>query len=276
MDVNTLHAFEGEVSKAIPGFEIRYKNASTMQRVLGWLVFPFNPEYLTKYISTFAPKVFFPSKDYYESTPRSSFVTLAHELVHMMDSAKNPWWFRISYMLPQGLALLLLVVFGVLAGSHAWIIPVLLAGVILATWAGHKSNVLFGLMAVMSLIGTGFLAVLFTGWSSVALFAAILLMLPWPSPGRSKWEMRGYSMNLAVLFWLNGGDTDKFRITSVFHRDFIARQFLGPAYYYMSWNRPSVLSGMDATIQRLRDGSILSDPPYRLVYDFLKVQNEIR
>lgn len=133
MDILDLRAFETDTAKLVPGFQLAWKDKDRTQQFIGWLAKLFNPDYLTKYTSTFSPKVYFPSQARYEANPTSSFRTLAHERVHLLDTT---WWFRISYILPQVLALPLLLCGAVLAFFVGWwaLVPVVLGLACVAPW----------------------------------------------------------------------------------------------------------------------------------------------
>jgi len=128
MDLEDLRAFEADTAGLVPGFQLGWKDQSKMQKLLGWVMKPFNPEYLTKYTTTFSPKVWFPTQTFYEGNPTHSFVILAHERVHLLDTKVSPLWFRFSYIAPQVLA-----------------IPLLLLGAALAFFVGWWSLIAFGL-----------------------------------------------------------------------------------------------------------------------------------
>lgn len=131
MYLQDLRAFESDTSNAIPGFKVCWKDTSRLQRVLGWLVKPFNPDYLTRYTTTLHPNVWFPSKEFYDRDPTQSFLVLAHERVHLADTMKRSVWFRVSYLLPQILA-----------------IPALVLTLALIPVVGWKALGLLGLVAL--------------------------------------------------------------------------------------------------------------------------------
>lgn len=58
---------------------------------------------------------------------------------------------------------------------------------------------------------------------------ALLFLAPWPAPGRAHFEMKGYTVNLAMEHWLFGKTSE----ASIVHA---AEKFTGPNYYYMSGN----------------------------------------
>lgn len=106
MTLEILRDFEAAIRQLVPNFEVRFKDESKWQKVLGVLAWVFNREYMTRYTTTFYPLVWFPSKAFYEERPSPSLRILAHELVHLLDTKKHPVWMRVSYIFPQVLALL--------------------------------------------------------------------------------------------------------------------------------------------------------------------------
>lgn len=95
------------IRENIPGFEIKYKNESKMQRFLSKLLF-FNKEYMTEFTSVFRYKVFLPSREYVKKNPSKAFKVLAHEFVHLLDKKKRPLLFGLLYSFPQNLFVLAL------------------------------------------------------------------------------------------------------------------------------------------------------------------------
>lgn len=91
-----------------PDLEIRYKEESTLMKVLGKILF-FNKSFMTNFTTTLGSKIYFPNKKFVDLRPLSSLVVLLHELVHVSDSKK---WSRVLfsflYMFPLSLALVFL------------------------------------------------------------------------------------------------------------------------------------------------------------------------
>lgn len=93
----------------IPGFEVVSKDKSGTQKFLGGLLKIIgNKRYMDGFWTTFYPRVYSPAGFDYQSAPERSFRVLAHEYVHLLDTGKNPAWFRLSYILPQIAALVAL------------------------------------------------------------------------------------------------------------------------------------------------------------------------
>lgn len=134
MDLQALREFESDTKALVPGFGLAWKDESFFHRVLGWLMWPFNPKYMTSYTTTMYPRVWFVSKAEYEKSPLASFMILAHERVHLLDTQASPFWFRVSYLMPQVLAA-----------------PLLLVGVVLAITLGWWSTIAF-ILAVVALV----------------------------------------------------------------------------------------------------------------------------
>lgn len=94
------------VKKKIPDFEVRYKANSLVQKAIGKILSPFNDGYMTRYITTFYPYVYWPDKESLDEDRYHAFETLAHEFVHLMDTKNHPFWFRFSYLFPQILGII--------------------------------------------------------------------------------------------------------------------------------------------------------------------------
>ena len=95
------------LAREIPGFRVAFKTESKLQRLIGFILF-FNPAYMTQYITTIHPVVYFPSREWYYANPKEAFEVLAHEFVHLFDAKKSPLAFSLKYLFPQVLALLAL------------------------------------------------------------------------------------------------------------------------------------------------------------------------
>lgn len=262
MDMLTLRAFEAEIVRHVPGFKIAYKDELLWMRLLGFLVAPFNSKFMTTYTTTFGRTVYVPSRAYYESNPTVSFTVLAHEFVHLLDTQKSPLWFPVSYLLPQLLAPFVLGVFMFVPWGWA---PVgalavsLTLGCLCARWSLTSFFALAGVGVLTSLT----LAIGLTHWWAFLFFAGLLLCLPFPSPWRVHWEMRGYGMNMALLSWIYKIPFEPVART-------LATHFYGPDYYYMSWSRETAKVILELVPYQTRNGALLQDPHYRTVYEFLR------
>lgn len=269
MDQQDLLDYEREIQVRIPGFSVDFKDTSKIQALIALLVRPFNRDYSTKYTSTFYPKVYFPNQSYYKTQPRLSFTTLSHEFVHLEDTKAHPIWFRLGYALPQALALVAMLsylVLGCVLTASVWpvaVLSLLVGGYCLGCKVAEKSNVsffaLFGLAASLAVI----LAVVKTGWLSLLMGSSVVFFAPWPSPWRAHWELRGYTMTMAVLFWIYGTTPDT-------NAGPIAAQFYGPSYYFMRWGQESTENVLKVQAEAILNGEILKDPTFAFVYNFLK------
>lgn len=266
MELSTLQAFEAEITKNLPTFKIAYKDQTWWMKVINFFSAPFNPTFMTEFITTFGNTVYFPNQAFLESQVDSSFIVLAHEFVHMMDSKKYPVLYQLSYALPQALAPIALLVFMIL-GHMGWLpVLILAAGVTLACWAAQKSLTWFFVVAGAAFVLAATLAIFFSHWWAAMLFGGLLLLAPLPSPGRTHWEMRGYTMTLAVQVWAYKSPT-----TAV--QDTIAEYFFGPDYFFMSWTKKNIYADITAAIESARIGTLIqAGNPYSIVYDFLVAQ----
>jgi hypothetical protein len=101
-----------EIKRDIPNFSVEIKEDSKLMQALAVPVSLFNERFLSAYITTIYPKVFFPANSLQEEL--SAFNVLAHEWIHLRQAKKDGVilaWFK--YLFPQSLSLLAL--FAILA-----------------------------------------------------------------------------------------------------------------------------------------------------------------
>lgn len=269
MNLDTLHAFEGEVRKTVPQFKLAYKDQSAFMKVLGFFMTAFNPGFMTDYTTTIGNTVYFPTQSFYEIQTRASFTVLAHEMVHMVDGQKNGPLFKLSYLFPQILGPIAIAVYIALARLHSWPLAILAGGLVLACWLAKKSTVAFWIALGLAFVGSSALLVWLSGWLSAVYFGGLALFAPWPAPWRTKWEGRGYVMSLAVLAWMDGPPP-------IVALDHVTEYFTGSFYYFMSWSKPAVENMLNAGIAGAQSGALQKEQPYGQVYDFLAAQGQLR
>jgi len=223
-DEARLKLLEDVIRKQIPSFEVRFKDkgpGSGGQKLIAKLIWLFNREYMTRYISTFYPRVYWPTEADYRDDPRGAFKTLAHEAVHLMDDHRRRGWFAFSYLLPAVLAPLAL-------------------GALAAIWASN--------------------------WFLMFLVALVFL-LPLPAYWRMWWELRGYSMSMAMYAWRDGSipaDT----------KTWMAERFTGPAYYFMWPFKRGIMRRLAASEKAIHNGDILKwGPIYAQVHRIQKLSD---
>jgi len=103
----------------VPNFEIRFKDASRWMKFLNFFAQIFNKDFMTRYITTTGPHVYFPSKEYLVAGQDGLVGVLAHELVHMKDRARmGDTRYFLQYAFPQILAVL--AVFSIFAIWSPW------------------------------------------------------------------------------------------------------------------------------------------------------------
>ena len=102
---NTQRFYDLEkiIKERVPGFKIKFKDESTLMKVVGKVLF-FNKSFMTSYTTTIGKTVYFPSRVKFEKNPGAYFYTLAHEYVHVMDYVAHPVRFTLGYAFPQFLA----------------------------------------------------------------------------------------------------------------------------------------------------------------------------
>ncbi len=126
------------------------------------------------------------------------------------------------------------------------------------------------LLAVVLLIALAVSAFVGSWVLSVCVMVAVLaFMSPLPAHWRMKFEMRGYTMNMAINLW-------RFSSVTARTRDWIAKQFVGPAYYFM-WPFPNdVDKRIEAAVSVLEQSNKADVDVYEVVYDFLKVNGVVK
>jgi len=253
MDQETLTAFESLLRQMFPTFQVKFKEKSLLMKALGVVLYPFCPTFMSQFVTTIGSTVYFPKK-LYKWDPRSTFLTLAHEMVHVHDRQKHGLWFTLSYLLPQLLALVPLVAFAVLAWPQSWIVLIPVVGYLVGCLVARWHIALFYGVVALSMGSAGYLGFL-VGWPALLLAAAVVLALPWPSPWRTRWEVRGYSMNVAVTEWMKG-TLPLDRLLPIF----------GSPYYFMSWSQERTRTKLSAGLRVALSGQ----EPYGDVKAFLK------
>lgn len=99
-----------------------------------------------------------------------------------------------------------------------------------------------------------FLSVFAFASSWALLFLIFLLaLLPLPAPWRKATELRGYTMSLAMLHW-TGDSIDSNAV------EYYAKQFTGPAYYFMWPFKSSVTAELQSIVTQVKTDAVLSDP----------------
>lgn len=100
---------------------------------------------------------------------------------------------------------------------------------------GYASPQIYALIAPL-FIAIGYFAQL---WGLFFLgFLCLGFLAPWPSPGRTKWETRGYAMTMAVHFWSSGKIPESLKLD-------IQEHFWSSEYYYMHRNKDEVKNAIE-------------------------------
>ncbi len=268
VDLATLLAFEAKIRERIPGFSVRFKDESWLQKVLGFVSYPFNPKFMSFYTTTLGNTVWFPTRAFYEEQPRSSFGVLAHELVHLEDERTMGLLMPLGIIFPQVLGLIPLLAYLVFARLDALAVyGILFGGMLLSLSFARISMGLFSVLLTATLLGTGVYAALSTGWLACCLLAGIAALAPWPSPTRTALELRGYAMQVGLFQWVTGN-------VPATLRDAILQQFTGSGYYYMSWDQEGMTARIEAVALRARMGELQKGTPYNFVHEFC-VENHL-
>lgn len=134
-------------------------------------------------------------------------------------------------------------------------------------WDRKEKGVIFSLLYLLPQVGAALPLMLLLGigwfapwWVSLILgLLVVLLLLPWPALWRARWEMRGYTMNLAYAYWVLGTTIDS---------EFIKEQFIGWNYYKMWPFEKDVQAHINLAKEAIRQNTL--DKPYRLAKNFIK------
>lgn len=278
MSESALDRWFAEERKMYGKADYHFKEECLSSKLIAFYLRPFNPTYLYQYTTTRYPDTYYPGRK--KGDEESMLATEYHENVHKWDRWKQGFRFTLGYAFPQLFALPFILAAVLLAGPWGWagfglLLALFHAGlVVLAAFAGEgkpdddyvgavpstAARVGFfvltgagGLACLAgSIIGGGLLALLWLG--------AALFLSPWPL--KSRWrrdaELRGYTASLYRV-WLkyqSSWNEGWFEATLKSY----ARQFTGPAYFYMESNGQYVMDELRWQAARFR----LNEP------DFLK------
>jgi hypothetical protein len=254
MDRETIAFFESVVRKKYPSFQVKWKEQSWLMRLVGFLVYPFCPSFMTEFTTTLGTTVYFPRK-LYQKDAVLTFVTLAHEFVHIHDRKKHGVWFSLSYFLPQLLIVFPLLMFAIFQFNLSGILLIPLGGYLLGCVLARLHVSLFYVILAASIGSAGYLS-LAAEWGALWLLMAALFMVPWPSTWRTRWEARGYAMNLAIAQWKGGALT----------AETLAPIFTGSGYLFMLWSQTKAMKVLEAALRI----ALSKQEPYGTVYKFLR------
>ncbi len=94
-----------EVAKTyFPKFQIKFKDQSTLMKVLGKILF-FNPGFMSTYTTTIGNTIYAPSEKFITDNPGNFEGIIIHECTHMYDNKSLSLLFTLGYLFPQILSL---------------------------------------------------------------------------------------------------------------------------------------------------------------------------
>jgi hypothetical protein len=108
------------VANEIPGFSVEVKEKSGIMRTAAAAVWLFNRDFLTRYVTTWYPKVFVPAQLVTE--PAEVWPVLCHELVHLKKARKSRLVHAVSYLFPACFAPLALLSIAAAGGDLWWLL----------------------------------------------------------------------------------------------------------------------------------------------------------
>lgn len=256
--------FVEHCKRKAPNFELRDgKTDSYLMNVIDGYVWPFNPKFMTRYITTIGGKVYFPD-GMMQKDPRGTIEVGSHEFIHAYDVFRlTAPLFALLYLAPQLLALFSMSAYGALV---SWIGVFPFAAIVvhlLSTALTFKIRKFTGFpLLVLSVVFSVVLSILLVGLDSLWMVAAVLPMAPIPSPGRTWAELRGYGMS--IHFEVAFGQRTK--IASK------VSQFTTALYYFMCPFADYIREKLQRHEARARAGDV-TDPAYIHILEFI---NELR
>lgn len=267
IDPQVVQDFRGVIKQDIPKFEVKTKDRSGLMKVMGFLLRPFNAEFMTRFTTTIGNTVYFPSAEWYELNPDRVLRVMAHEYVHLWDNKEHSL-FKLSYLFPQILVVLPMIAFMILAWPWSWLVLAPVVVYLLACLIALASRPVSLMFLGLSLIGFGVGAWFLVGWPLFVLLGGLVFLIPWPAPWRTKWELRGYSMNVAFAVWFGYWSEEMLSR--------VAPHFTGPNYYFMCWSGSKIRSALTQAAEAAKAGKLQEDHPYKAVHDFLYQRSLLR
>ena len=119
--------------------------------------------------------------------------------------------------------------------------------------------------AIVPFAGLAALGWLFPFWTDCLIFGlGMLCLAPWPSPWRTGFELRGYTVTLAYKQWALGV------LASTEGMEWIEQQFTG-WYYYKMWPfKNSIANRIDTIVEQIRANKL--GVPFAYVRTFLSTK----
>jgi len=208
----------------------------------------FNPTFMTRFTTTIGSTIYFTSEAsvLLNQLPRAK--TMAHEFVHAYDKKKHGLIkYDLAYLFPQILA--------VPALPH--LLPGLLLGALMP-----------GMISAWVTIGLATLTTTLLGffllgpWTLI-LLAFLVFAAPIPAYWRMKWEVRGYTMSMAMNYWKHGSIMPS-------TIEWMATHFTSMNYYAMWPFKKSMIKRLNQAADDIRSGKVLEDPIFRQVHNAMK------
>ena len=230
--------------KEIPGFTIKFKKQSLLMWLVNRFARLFNPAFMTRFHTTMGNTWYLISEERALTFQRGLVNTVFHEITHMRDRKEHGFiTYNLSYLFPQILALLAAPLI-VLAALLVIVMPTRVTA-----WIGLVVGVLIACILWSAFVSPWMLLFLLPG----------LALIPFPSPGRTKWERRGYAMSAAVEYWMSGQIIGR-------APERMQKHFTGWNYYRMCSNEDKVLGFLREDVAAIESGQIKQDSWFRKVY----------
>lgn len=124
---------------------------------------------------------------------------------------------------------------------------------------------------ILALGALGALGAFWNLWFLLCL-GFLVFAAPWGSRWRTHWELRGYTMSMAVNYWRYGSISDT-------QKENIARNFYGMDYYRMCPNKEKIRGLLQEQADAIASGAVLEGEeryPFRVVYGLLQDQGAVK
>jgi hypothetical protein len=107
-NLQTLNGFLRYFQQWYPKTKIVLKSQSKLMRLIGFVLNPFNPDFMTGFITTIGNTLYVPDAWMTDAQAKSTMTTIAHEFVHVSDWNANKITYILSYLFPIPLFLIFL------------------------------------------------------------------------------------------------------------------------------------------------------------------------
>ena len=255
-----LQDFIRHCQKKSPGFSmVDGKSDNYLMNLIDGMVWPFNPGFMKRYITTIIGKVFFPN-GMMIGNPEGAIEVGSHEFMHSYDAMRLTFpLYAFIYLSFPIMLITILLAYGYLVSWTGFLPFLALLLHITATATSFKLRRITGFpLLVLSLLASIGLSIFMVGMDTLWLLAVVVCLAPIPAPGRYWAELRGYMMSIHWKVWTG----ERVNI------DRLVYQFTGPPYYFMWPFKKRVEKKLRRYEERARAGDV-TDPALLHMREFI-------